>query len=370
VWPVTHEFWGRWPTDRPARRTVRTCSTAILERRAVTRPLLRGAPARSSYAPAMSEHTAASFTRAVLDQVGRAVVGIEPQLELLLVGLLARGHVLVEDVPGTGKTSAVRALARATGLDAGRVQCTPDLLPTEVTGVNVFDQRSQEFHFRPGPVFRTLLLVDEINRATPRTQAALLEAMAERQVTVDGATHDLGDLFTVVATQNPIEQAGTFPLPEAQLDRFLLQVSFGYPDRDAHRAILRDRRGGDPLGVLEPVVDGVTLLPALWQEVGQVHVDDAVEDHLLGVIEGLRDHPDVAVGPSVRAVLMLEEAARAVAAMAGRDHLLPDDVKRVARPLLAHRLVLREDAGVHGRRPGDLVDEVLAQTPVAVRLAR
>jgi MoxR-like ATPase len=319
----------------------------------------------SSHAPP----TAATFARAVLDRVGRVVVGIEPQLELLLVGLLARGHVLVEDVPGTGKTSAVRALARATGLDAGRLQCTPDLLPTEVTGVNVFDQRAQEFRFRPGPVFRSLLLVDEINRATPRTQAALLEAMAERQVTVDGVTHDLGETFTVVATQNPIEQAGTFPLPEAQLDRFLLQVSFGYPDREAHRAILRERRGADPLTAIEPVADGAAVLPTLWTEVGQVHVDEAVEDHLLEVVERLRDHPDVAVGPSVRAALMLEEAARAAAAVAGRDHLLPDDVKRVAGPLLAHRLVLREDAGIHGRQAGDLVDEVLAQTPVAVRLA-
>jgi MoxR-like ATPase len=318
----------------------------------------------------MTEHTATSFARAVVDRVGRAVVGIEPQLELLLVGLLARGHVLVEDVPGTGKTSAVRALARATGLDAGRLQCTPDLLPTEVTGVNVFDQRSQEFRFRPGPVFRSLLLVDEINRATPRTQAALLEAMAERQVTVDGETHDLGETFTVVATQNPIEQAGTFPLPEAQLDRFLLQISFGYPDREAHRAILRERRGADPLARIEPVADGAAVLPSLWAEVGAVHVDAAVEDHLLEVVERLREHPDVAVGPSVRAALMLEEAARAAAAVAGRDHLLPDDVKRVARPLLAHRLVLREDAGIHGRQAGDLVDGVLEQTPVAVRLAR
>jgi MoxR-like ATPase len=314
--------------------------------------------------------TAASFSRAVLDRVGRVVVGIEEQLELLLVGLLARGHVLVEDVPGTGKTSAVRALARATGLPAGRIQCTPDLLPTEVTGVNVFDQRSQEFHFRPGPVFRTLLLVDEVNRATPRTQAALLEAMAERQVTVDGVTHDLGEAFTVVATQNPIEQAGTFPLPEAQLDRFLLQVSFGYPDRDAHRAILRDRRGGDPLEAVEPVGDGPALLPSLWAEVGRVHVDDGVEDHLLEVVERLRDHPDVAVGPSVRAVLMLEEAGRALAAIRGRDHLLPDDVKRLAAPLLG------PPAGpARGRRhprpsPADIVADVLAQVDVPVRLAR
>jgi MoxR-like ATPase len=314
--------------------------------------------------------TAARFASAVLDRVRGAVVGIDEPLELLLVALLARGHVLVEDVPGTGKTSAVRALARATGLDSGRIQCTPDLLPTEVTGVNVFDQREGTFRFRPGPLFATLVLVDEINRATPRTQAALLEAMAERQVTVDGDRHDLGPAFTVVATQNPIEQAGTFPLPEAQLDRFLLQLGFGYPDRASHRAVLRARRGTDPLTAIEPVGDGVALLPRLWEEVARVHVDDAVEEHLLELVERLRGHADVAVGPSVRAVLMLDEAARALAAVRGRDHVLPDDVKRLAVPLLAHRLVLRETAGIHGRAAADVVTETLDEVEVPVRLSR
>jgi MoxR-like ATPase len=315
-----------------------------------------------------SSTRAAAFTAEVLPTVARAVVGLDDRLELLLVGLLARGHVLVEDVPGTGKTSAVRALALATGLAFGRVQCTPDLLPTEVTGVNVYDQASSRFSFRPGPVFRTLLLVDEINRATPRTQAALLEAMAERQVTVDGESHPLGDAFTVIATQNPIEQAGTFPLPEAQLDRFLLRVGFGYPDRDAHRTILRGNRGTLPIEAIDAVVDGAALLPELWDEVGRVHVDPALEDYLLTLIERLRTHEDVAVGPSVRAALMLEGAARSLAALRGRDHVLPDDLKHLAVPVLAHRLVLREDAGIHGRLPSAIVDGVLATVDVPVRL--
>ncbi|MFA9431236.1 AAA family ATPase [Egicoccus sp. AB-alg2] len=316
------------------------------------------------------ETTTAAFARSVLAAAGRAVVGLDDQLELVLVGLLARGHVLVEDVPGTGKTSAVRALATVTGLPAGRLQCTPDLLPTEVTGVNVYDQTTGSFRFRPGPVFRSLLLVDEINRATPRTQAALLEAMAERQVTVDGESHALGPEFTVIATQNPVEQAGTFPLPEAQLDRFLLRVAFGYPSRDAHREILRGRRGEEPLDQLSPVVDAMQLLPALWAEVGRVHVDPGLEDYVLDLVDGLRDHDEVAVGPSVRAVLMLEQAARAAAAVAGRDHVLPDDVKRLAVPLLAHRLVLHEDAAVHGRDAAALVEEVLAATRVPIQLDR
>ncbi len=318
--------------------------------------------------PSPADTSVAGFADAVLREVSDAVMGIHEPLELLLVGMLARGHVLVEDVPGTGKTSAVRAVARATGLEFGRVQCTPDLLPTEVTGVNIYDQTTGAFRFRPGPVFRSLLLVDEVNRATPRTQSALLEAMAERQVTVDGASHELDDTFTVIATQNPIEQAGTFPLPEAQLDRFLLRLTFGYPDRDAHRSILRSQRGADPHGDVACVVDGPALLPALWDEVGRVHVDERLEDYALQLVEVLRSHEDVAVGPSVRAVLMLEQAARALAATQGRDHVLPDDIKRLAGPLLSHRLVLQEAAGVHGQEPAALVSEALASLEVPMQL--
>ncbi len=315
----------------------------------------------------MANITVARFASDVRSAVGSVLVGLDDRIELLLVALFSRRHVIVEDVPGTGKTLAVRALARATGLDMGRVQCTPDLLPTEVTGVNVYDQRTGEFRFRPGPMFHTLLLVDEINRATPRTQAALLEGMAERQVTVDGESHPLGDAFTVVATQNPIEQAGTFPLPEAQLDRFLVRLRFGYPDRDAHRTILRARRGQEPLEQVEPAADTARLLPDLWQEVAAVHVDASLEDYLLALTERLREHPDVAIGPSVRAALMLEQAARALAAVQGRDHVLPDDIKRLAGPVLAHRLVLREDAGIHGREAAATVDEALWALEVPVR---
>lgn len=320
-----------------------------------------------STAPATSTQR---FAQTVLEGVRSAIVGVDEQLELVLVGMLARGHVLVEDVPGTGKTTAVRAFGLVTGFDTGRVQCTPDLLPTEVTGVNIFDQKTSEFTFRPGPMFHTLLLVDEVNRATPRTQSALLEAMAERQVTVDGTSHDLDPAFTVIATQNPIEQAGTFPLPEAQLDRFLLRLSFGYPDMAAHRTILRGRRGHEPLEELKQTVDGPGELPKLWDEIDQVHVDEDIETYMLALIEGLRDHADVAVGPSVRAALVFERAARALAATQGRDHVLPDDVKRLSRPALAHRLVLREDAGIHGREPNTIVDEALSALDVPVRPRR
>lgn len=311
----------------------------------------------------MGSGITAQFADAVLDALDEALVGIRPQLERLLLALFCHGHVLIEDVPGTGKTAAVRALGAATGLAAGRVQGTPDLLPSQVTGVNVVDQVTGRFVFRPGPIFASLVLVDEVNRTTPRTQSALLEAMAEGRVTVDGDTHVLPRPFVVAATQNPIEHAGTFPLPEAQLDRFLLRIDMGVPAREARRNILHRHRGRDPVEAIVQVVDP-TVLPDLWHEVAAVRTAPPVEDYVLDVCDATAEHDDVALGASVRGMLMLERAVRAHAAMHGRDHVLPDDVQDVAVAVLAHRLVLSTDAHVRGRDSRDVVREIIAKVPV------
>jgi MoxR-like ATPase len=309
--------------------------------------------------------TAARFATAVLDALDGALVGVRPQLRQLLLTLCCQAHVLIEDVPGTGKTAAVRALAAATGLSMGRVQGTPDLLPSQVTGVNVLDTSAGGFTFRPGPVFASLVLVDEINRATPRTQAALLEAMAERRVTVDGVSHALPQPFVVAATQNPIEHAGTFPLPEAQLDRFLLRIDMGAPARASRRTMLQRHRAEDPVTTVRRVVDADELT-AVWEEVAAVHVSPPVEDYLLDLCDATGEHGDVELGASVRGMLMLERAARATAAMAGRDHVLPDDVQDVAVPVLAHRLVLSTDAHVRGRDSRQVVADIVGKVPVPV----
>ncbi len=313
----------------------------------------------------MTDGATARYSDAVLDALAGALVGVRPQLERLLLALFCQGHVLIEDVPGTGKTAAVRGLAAATGLSAGRVQGTPDLLPSQLTGVNIFDQATRGFAFRPGPLFASLVLVDEINRTTPRTQAALLEAMAERQITVDGVSHPLPEPFVVAATQNPIEHAGTFPLPEAQLDRFLLRIDMGVPARDARRDILHRHRVGDPVRGVARVVDP-SALPVVWDEVAAVRLAVPVEDYLMDVCDATVEHDDVALGASVRGMLMLERAARAMAAMRGRDHVLPDDVQEVAVAVLAHRLVLSTDAHVRGRDSRDVVGEIVAKVPVPV----
>jgi MoxR-like ATPase len=313
--------------------------------------------------PALASGVTARFADAVLSALAEALVGVRPQLERLLLALFCQGHVLIEDVPGTGKTAAVRGLAAATGLPPGRIQGTPDLLPTQVTGVNVVDPATGAFTFQPGPLFASLVLVDEINRTTPRTQAALLEAMAERQVTVDGDTHPLPRPFVVAATQNPVEHAGTFPLPEAQLDRFLLRIDMGTPAREARRSILDRHRDGDPLRRVTQVVEPADL-SAVWNEVAQVRLADPVEAYLLDVCDATSAHDDVALGASVRGMLMLEQATRALAAMRGRGHVLPDDLQDIAVPVLAHRLVLSTDAHVRGRDSRDVVREIIAKVPV------
>jgi MoxR-like ATPase len=300
----------------------------------------------------------------VLDEVERAVVGKRAALELVLMGLLADGHVLLEDFPGLAKTLLARSFAQATGVRFARIQFTPDLMPGDVTGSSIFDQRSAQLEFRPGPVFTNLLLADEINRAPPKTQAALLEAMQERQVTAEGVSHPIERPFLVIATQNPIEYEGTYPLPEAQLDRFLLRAGIGYPERDDERAVLalrRDRRADDV--VLEAVVDRPTLL-AMQRAVEEVFVSDAVLGYAVDVAAATRTRPEVQVGASPRGSLALFKLARCRAALAGRDFVLPDDVKAVAVPALAHRLVLRPELWMRRLRTEDVVAETIAQVPV------
>ena len=307
----------------------------------------------------------AAFAAAVREQVGTVILGKPEAVDLLIVTALCRGHALIEDVPGTGKTMLARAYAAALGLDFHRLQCTPDLLPGEVTGVNVFDQRAGAFEFRPGPVFSNVLLVDEINRATPRTQSALLEAMAEEQVSVDGVTHRLPVPFLVLATQNPVEHAGTFPLPEAQLDRFLMRIDVGYPDAEHEAAVLRAARGAHPVTRVRPVAAEADL-ETLWAAVQEVHVDDSVERWLVELVRATREHEAVALGASVRGSLALYRAAQARAAIAGRDYVVPDDVVALAVPVLAHRLLLSPESQVKGRSGRDVVVEVVGAAGVPV----
>jgi MoxR-like ATPase len=301
---------------------------------------------------------------AVLDRVGRAVVGKHDQLRLVLAGILAGGHVLVEDLPGLGKTLAARSFAQALGLSFGRVQFTPDLLPADVTGSFVFDQRSGDFRFRPGPVFTNLLLADEINRTPPRTQAALLEAMQERQVTVDGRTHVLEPPFHVLATANPIEYEGTYPLPEAQLDRFLMRVSFGYLGADDEWEVLARRMARrHEEQVLEPVTDAAGML-AMQAALEDVAVEESIGRYMVALVRATRDHPQVLAGSSPRGALALLLCARALALIDGRDFVVPEDVKALATPALGHRLVLRPETYLHRVSSDDVVTEVVAQVPV------
>jgi len=298
---------------------------------------------------------------AVLDEVERAVVGKRDRLQLVLAGLLADGHVLLEDVPGLAKTLTARSFAEVTGLRFARVQFTPDLLPSDVTGSSIWNQRDAEFAFRAGPIFTNILLADEINRAPPKTQAALLEAMQERQVSTDGETRVLEPPFLVLATQNPIEYEGTYPLPEAQLDRFLLRTGFGYPTADAEWEMLERRleRGVDEVE-LRSVVDRETLL-AMQRAVEGVHVDESVGRYVVDLVAATRESPSVSVGSSPRGSLAIVKLSRCRAALDGRDFVTPDDVKSVAVPALAHRLVLRPELWVQRRSGEDVVREILDQ---------
>ncbi|MEV0727834.1 MoxR family ATPase [Polymorphospora sp. NPDC050346] len=303
------------------------------------------------------------MARAVLDSVGTVVVGKQDALELVLAGILAGGHVLLEDLPGLGKTLTARSFAQALGLDFRRLQFTPDLLPADVTGSFLYDQSKADFTFRAGPVFTNLLLADEINRTPPKTQAALLEAMQEKQVSVEGVTYRLDAPFHVLATANPIEYEGTYPLPEAQLDRFLLRVSFGYPDREQEWDILRRRMSRQREEAdLEPVVDAAALL-AMQAALETVVVEDSIGRYIVDLTAATREHASVLVGASPRGSLALLLLARAKAALAGRDYVIPEDVKEVAVPALAHRITLRPEMWLRRVDPSFVVDEVLSSTP-------
>jgi len=308
-------------------------------------------------------HDVQGMARRLLESVGTVIVGKEAEIELCIIALLCHGHLLIEDVPGTGKTMLAKALARASGCNFERVQFTPDLLPGDVTGVTVYNPNARTFEFRRGPIFTQVLLADEINRATPKTQSALLEAMEERQVTVDGTTHALPAPFIVLATQNPIELGGTFPLPEAQVDRFILRVSLGYLPGDEEVALLDRFQSTSPLPTLQPVTSPEEIAAA-QARTAEIFCDRSIKEYCVRVVQRTREHPDVALGASPRASLGLMHAGQARAAMNGRDYVIPDDIKDVARHVLNHRVMLRPNAELRGLAPRDVVDQVLGTEAV------
>jgi MoxR-like ATPase len=301
----------------------------------------------------------------VIANVEKVVIGKRQQVTLCLAAYLCEGHVLLEDVPGVAKTMLARAIARSVGSSFKRLQCTPDLLPTDVTGVSIFNQKTAEFEFRPGPVFAQTLLADEINRTTPRTQAALLEAMAERRVSVDGQTYTLKPPFFVIATQNPVDHEGTFPLPEAQLDRFLIRLSLGYPGMKEEFEMLGRLQQSHPIDDLSPVVSAADWV-ACQEAVRDVHVDDKVKRYLLEIVHGTRMHDDVLLGGSPRASLALFRTAQAMAAVSGRNFVIPDDVKRMVQAVMAHRVILRPESRLRKVTTAALLHEIVGDVRVPV----
>ncbi len=301
-----------------------------------------------------------TFAQQVVANVEKVMVGQRQAIEMILVALLCEGHVLIQDVPGVGKTMLARSVAASLGLSFKRLQCTPDLLPNDVTGVSVFNQKTQEFEFRPGPAFVHILLADEINRATPRTQSALLEAMGERQITVDGVTYPLSRPFVVLATQNPIEFEGVFPLPEAQLDRFLMRIQLGYPNAEGEKHILRRMQREHPIESLGQVVDGARL-PEWTRVVWEIHVDDTLEDYMVRLIHATRQHRDLTLGASPRGSLALFKTSQALAAIRGRDYVLPEDVKAMAPLTLTHRLLVKPESGLRGTTAASALHDILGR---------
>jgi MoxR-like ATPase len=307
----------------------------------------------------------AETTRRLRENIQKVIVGKDEPILLTLVSVLCEGHVLIEDVPGIGKTTLARALADSLGLSYRRIQFTPDLLPSDVTGLSWFNQKKQEFEFRPGPIMSQVVLADEINRATPRTQSALLEAMQERQVTVDGVTHPQPRPFLVLATQNPIELEGTFPLPEAQIDRFLLRVEIGYPSEVEENNILDRFRANDPLEEVEAVTTPEEIL-RLQEQRKDIRVEESIRNYIVKVARATREHVEIELGASPRATLALYQTAQAWAGIQGREYVLPDDVKFMAPHVLTHRLMISPQAQLRGRRPEEMVADIVDSVPVPV----
>ena len=299
----------------------------------------------------------------VAANVERVIVGKRQEVRLTLVALLCRGHLLIEDVPGTGKTMLAKAVARSLGCSFRRIQFTPDLLPSDVTGLSIYNQRTQEFEFRPGPIMAQVVLADEINRATPKTQSSLLECMEEHQATIDGTTYAMPDPFLVIATQNPIEYEGTFALPEAQLDRFMLRIRLGYPSQADEQTILDQQKITHPLEDLKEVLSVKDLLE-LQKGVREIYVDPSVADYIVRLVNATRTHPDVYLGASPRGSLALYRTGQALAALAGRDYVIPDDIKTLAESCLAHRLIIKTSSSMHDIDPRQVVAELLESVAV------
>ncbi len=311
----------------------------------------------------MASEQPANVAARIIENVERVIIGKRQAIEHALIGLVCGGHVLIEDVPGVGKTMLARALAASVGCTFKRIQFTPDLLPSDVTGVSVYDQSTGRFTFREGPIFANIVLADEINRASPRTQSSLLECMEEQQVTMDGVTHQLPAPFLVIATENPIEYEGIYPLPESQLDRFLLRLSMGYPDRADEKRVVKEQRLRHPIESLESVATSEDI-EALGQAAREVHVSEPIYDYALAVVRATRDRRELVLGASPRGSLALTKGAQALALIRSREFVLPDDIKELASAMLAHRLILAAEARLSGTNPAGVVQEVLDATPV------
>jgi len=311
----------------------------------------------------------AGIANRISGNVERVVMGKHREVQRVLISLLCRGHVLLEDVPGVGKTVLAKAMAKSLGCTFSRVQCTPDILPSDITGVSIFNQKSLEFEFRPGPVFAQIVLIRDRNRATPKTQSALLEAMEERQVTVDGTTHALPQPFLVLATQNPIEYEGTFPLPEAQLDRFLIRLRLGYPDAEAEVEVMDAQRKVHPLETIQQVVS-VAEFTAAQSAVQDIYVDDLIKRYIIDIVSATRNHPDIYLGASPRGSLALYRTSQAHAALAGRDYVVPDDVKAVVTDALGHRVIVSPSARIRNVDGEALVSDIVGQLPVPGAVVR